>query len=161
MEDYLNPNRPWRPTVKVEWTVGLSVLALIIVTLLLLWAELEGVFKSRPSYTSESIAVEEVVEASPFDGHITLTGRLNPDNPITMTLDISDGHVEGTYRYKRGTGDIRLEGTITGSVMNINELTPEGRIHGTFEGTIDGDTYTGTFVNLETFKSFTFSVSIY
>ena len=52
-----------------------------------------------------------------------------------MTIKFDGNKITGTYFYVSQLKDIRIEGTVTGRAVKIQEFDPEGKPTGVFEGT--------------------------
>lgn len=94
-----------------------------------------------------------------IEGHHHLVGAISK-YPITMDIEITRGHAQGTYYYHSQGRQAKMSvyGNIDGSQLYLEEYSPEGNNTGRFDGTFDGYDFNGTFVNYLNGNTFNFNV---
>ena len=77
-----------------------------------------------------------------------------------MDIEISRNYAQGTYYYhsKGRNNKMSVYGNLEGNVLTLEEYAPDGNNTGFFEGTFDGYSYNGTFVNYDNGNSLRFNV---
>lgn len=94
-----------------------------------------------------------------LNGHHEMTGTIG-EIPATMSLDITDNVVKGTYYYRKsGTaGHLVLLGSNNNGVIDMSETDEKGVPTGHFKGRMESGVFKGVFVNNKGQKfPFTFS----
>ena len=79
--------------------------------------------------------------------NINLTGSIG-NNQVCMSLQISsEDDVKGAYYYKKNgpTALLYLKGEKEGSTITLTETNAKGKVTGTFEGDLSGNSYIGEF----------------
>ncbi len=90
-----------------------------------------------------------------------LTGSISKYG-ITMDLQVaSDGSAYGSYYYHSVGSKHRMtiSGKANGNDLYLEEYSPEGYNTGNFDGTFDGQTFSGKFINYEKRDYLSFSIS--
>ncbi len=132
-----------------------------------LWAWQSGLFgnsQNHPEQIVDSKGVTNVEKGTSFSDNdiidnqsMDLKGKIGK-YPITMHLDFENNNVNGYYSYDSGSSALQLSGTINDGHVELNETTQEGRPTGHFEGELDGDKFSGEFINYNG-EHFKFQVS--
>lgn len=83
-----------------------------------------------------------------IEGYHHLVGSISK-YPITMDIQVNGGDVQGTYYYHSQGRNSKMSvyGSLNGNQLTLEEYAPDGKNTGYFEGTFNGYSFSGTFVN--------------
>ena len=94
-----------------------------------------------------------------IEGYHHLVGSISK-YPITMDIQVSGGDVQGTYYYHSQGRNSKMSvyGSLNGNQLTLEEYAPDGNNTGYFEGTFNGYSFSGTFVNYLKGNTLSFNV---
>ena len=94
-----------------------------------------------------------------IDGYHHLVGSISK-YPITMDIQVNGGDAQGTYYYHSQGRNSKMSvyGSLNGNQLTLEEYAPDGNNTGCFEGTFNGYSFRGTFVNYLKGNTLSFSV---
>jgi hypothetical protein len=93
------------------------------------------------------IAIVAIVLFSSEARSQSYEGDIDSQYPVWFDLSIpsSDGHVKGTYFYKKYGVDLRLSGIIKGTTLSLKELGQNEKVTGMIDCLIKDDSIVGTW----------------
>ncbi|MCB0661857.1 MAG: hypothetical protein KDC24_03880 [Saprospiraceae bacterium] len=76
-------------------------------------------------------------------------GRFNDYNDIAIALAYDGLYCKGVWQFLKSRETFRLDGTIEGKNLLLNETDEEGNITGYLQGTLDGNNFVGSWSRLD------------
>lgn len=113
----------------------LLVAALLLPAILLLPGAEAAPAQAKAAPAGTVAAAASVAQSPATNGLVPLTGAINGNLPIHMSIKVeSGGKLTGSYYYDKYKQTIRLTGNVNGKIAHMYEYDAKGKETGHFQG---------------------------